>query len=102
MPVMRAMALAFPEEPETWMIDTQYMFGPALLIAPILRPGGQVRLCLPRGEWRDFLTGERFDGGHLLELGYPLERFPVFARAEAEIPLGPAAQHTGELASPRC
>jgi alpha-D-xyloside xylohydrolase len=97
LPVMRAMALAFPAEPEAWPFDTQFMLGPALLVAPILRPGGAVRLYLPRGRWRDLLTGAGFDGGSALELAYPLERFPVFARAEAEIPLGPAAQHTGAL-----
>lgn len=73
------------------------MFGPDLLIAPILRPGGRVRLYLPRGRWRDLVSGESFDGGRSLELDYALERFPVFARAAAEIPLGPAVQHTGEV-----
>lgn len=100
MPVMRAMALAFPEQPATWAFDTQFMFGPDLLIAPILRPAGQVRLYLPHGQWRDFVSGESFAGGRLLELDYPLEHFPVFARADAEIPLGPAVQHTGELPPP--
>jgi alpha-D-xyloside xylohydrolase len=91
------MPLAFPDQPESWAFDTQYMFGPALLIAPILRPGGRVRLYLPRGEWRDFTSGEILAGGRLLELSYPLERFPVFARAGAPIPLGAKVQHTGEL-----
>jgi alpha-D-xyloside xylohydrolase len=100
MPVMRAMPLAFPGEPEAWAFDTQFMFGPQLMIAPIVKPSGQVRLYLPHGQWRDFISGERFEGGRALELSYPLERFPVFARAEAEIPLGPAVQHTGELPSP--
>jgi alpha-glucosidase (family GH31 glycosyl hydrolase) len=99
MPVMRAMPLAFSEEPEAWAFDTQYLFGPKLLIAPILRPGGRVRLYLPRGQWRDFVSGESFEGGRSLELDYPLERFPVFIRTAAKIPLGPAAQHTGALPS---
>jgi alpha-D-xyloside xylohydrolase len=93
MPVMRAMPLAFPAEPEAWAFDTQFMFGPELLIAPILRPGGQVRLYLPHGQWRDFFSGESFDGSRSLELDYPLERLPVFVRAEAQIPLAPAVQH---------
>ncbi|MGH6945560.1 MAG: glycoside hydrolase family 31 protein, partial [Geminicoccaceae bacterium] len=101
MPLMRAMPLAFPEQPEAWGFDTQHMFGPDLLIAPIVRPGGRVRLFLPRGAWRDFATGEGFEGGRSLELAYPLERFPVFLRDGAEIPLGPAVQHTGELAGGR-
>jgi alpha-glucosidase (family GH31 glycosyl hydrolase) len=95
MPVMRAMPLSFPEEPEAWAFDTQYMLGPTLLVAPILRPGGQIRLYLPHGQWRDFTSGELFEGGRPLELTYPLERFPVFVRGSLEMPLGPVLQHTG-------
>jgi alpha-glucosidase (family GH31 glycosyl hydrolase) len=95
------MPLAFPDQPESWAFDTQYMFGPALLIAPILRPGGRVRLYLPHGQWRDFPAGGTFDGGRPLELAYALERFPVFARAGAPIPLGTKVQHTGKLPPPR-
>src|SRR5262249_19642291 len=93
MPVMRAMPLAFPREPECWVSDTQYMFGPDLLVAPILQPGGKVSIRLPKGRWDDFTTGESFAGGRELVLTCPLERFPVFLRAGAEIPLGPALQH---------
>jgi alpha-D-xyloside xylohydrolase len=82
MPVMRAMPLAFPEEPEAWIFDTQFMLGPDILVAPIVRPGGRVRLHLPRGAWGDLVSGERVEGGRLHELDYPLERFPVFRRAE--------------------
>jgi alpha-D-xyloside xylohydrolase len=96
MPVMRAMPLAFPDQPELWAFETQYMFGPSLLVAPILRPGGVVRLFLPRGRWREFPAGDTFEGGRSLELTFPLDRFPVFVRADAEIPLGPVVQHTGE------
>jgi alpha-D-xyloside xylohydrolase len=99
-PVMRAMPLAFPEQPEAWAFDTQYMFGPDLLIAPILQPGGRVRLYLPQGQWRDFATGEIFQGGRRLEVTYPLERFPAFLRADARVPLGPKVQHTGALPPP--
>ena len=96
MPVMRAMPLAFPEEPECWPADTQYMFGPDLLVAPILEPGGKVGIRLPRGRWRDFTTGESLTGGRSLTFTCPLERFPVFQRADAEIALGPVLQHTGQ------
>jgi alpha-D-xyloside xylohydrolase len=95
-PVMRAMPLVFPDQPELWTFDTQYMLGPSLLVAPILRPDGRVRLHLPGGQWRDLLTGDRFEGGRSLELTYALDRFPVFAREGAEIPWGPIVQHTEE------
>ena len=35
------MALAFPEPREAHGFDTQYLFGPDLLVAPVLQPGGR-------------------------------------------------------------
>lgn len=98
MPVMRAMPLAFPDEPELWAADTQYLLGDELLVAPILQPGGGIRIQLPRGRWREFSTGESFTGGRSLALTYPLEQFPVFVRGDAALPLGPVMQHTGQSA----
>jgi alpha-D-xyloside xylohydrolase len=98
MPVMRAMPLAFPDQPELWPFETQYMFGPSLLVAPILSPGGGVRLRLPQGHWEDLLTGRTFEGSRSIDLTYGLDRFPVFVRAGVEIPFGPIVQHTRDSA----
>jgi alpha-D-xyloside xylohydrolase len=97
MPVMRAMPLAFPEDPLAWSFDTQYLLGPALLVAPLLRPGGEVRLYLPPGAWYDLWTGERLEGSRVIDLTVPIDRYPVFGREGQTLPLGPAVQHTGEL-----
>jgi alpha-D-xyloside xylohydrolase len=97
MPVMRAMPLAFPEERLSWDFETQYLFGPSLLVAPVLQPGGQVRLYLPAGFWYDLWSGKRLEGPRVLELTVPLERIPIFGRQGQSLPLGPAVQHTGEL-----
>ncbi len=87
LPLCRSMALAFPDQPESWAFELQYLFGPDLLAAPIVRPGGRVTVWLPEGGWVDWFTGERFEGPRRLALALPLERFPLFARAGAEIPL---------------
>lgn len=87
LPLCRPMALAFPDQPESWAFELQYLFGPDLLVAPIVRPGGRVTVWLPEGGWVDWFTGERFEGPRRLALALPLERFPLFARAGAEIPL---------------
>jgi alpha-D-xyloside xylohydrolase len=97
LPPMRAMALAFPDQPEAFGFDTQYMLGPDLLVAPILAPGGTVRVYLPPGRWHRFPAGPAYEGGRSLMLRLSLAEFPVFARGGAAIPLGPAVQHTGEL-----
>ncbi|HEY9075957.1 MAG TPA: TIM-barrel domain-containing protein [Anaerolineaceae bacterium] len=100
MPVMRSMALAFPEDRLAWSFEEQYLLGPSLLVAPVIQRGGMVRFYLPRGEWFDFWSGERAQGGRLIEAIYPIERIPVFVRSGSLLPLGPVVQHTGELAEP--
>ena len=96
MPVMRAMALAFPEEPESWGFEQQFLCGPALLVVPILEPGGRVVAYLPEGRWHDLWSGDSLEGGRSLVIEAPLDRIPVFGRHGHVVPLGPVAQTTAE------
>lgn len=97
MPVMRAMPLAFPDDPQAWGFEEQYMFGPSLLVAPVIAPGGQVRFYLPAGGWYDLWTGERLEGPRVVERTAPLDQIPVLGREGYLLPLGLVVQHTGEL-----
>lgn len=97
LPVMRAMPLAFSDQPLSWQYETQYMLGPALLVAPLVAPGGRVQVYLPAGEWFDLWTGAGLAGPQVLNLDVPLERLPIYGRAGETLLLGPAVQHTGEL-----
>jgi alpha-D-xyloside xylohydrolase len=97
LPVQRAMALACPDEPAAWAFDHQFFCGDDLLVAPCLDPAGRVRVYLPAGEWRRFPGNEPFAGGRTHELALRLDELAVFARRGAEVPLGPAVRHTGEL-----
>jgi alpha-D-xyloside xylohydrolase len=102
LPVQRAMALACRHEPQAWAFEHQFFCGDDLLVAPCLDPAGRVRIYLPTGHWHRFPGGERFDGGRLYNLTLALDEMAVFARAGAEISLGPPVQRTGELgAAPR-
>ncbi|MCJ7824001.1 MAG: glycoside hydrolase family 31 protein, partial [Anaerolineales bacterium] len=97
LPVMRAMPLAFPEDPLAWGFEEQYMLGPSLLVVPVLVPENKVRFYLPAGGWYDLWSGERFEESQLIERTVPLDHIPVFGRSGTVLPLGPAVQHTGEL-----
>ena len=46
--------------------------------------------------WYDFWTGTRHDGGQTLDAPAPYDSMPLFIRAGAIIPFGPAMQYTGE------
>ena len=97
MPVMRAMCLAFPDDPISWHFEQQYMLGPSLLVIPVIQPGGKVRFYLPVGKWYDIWNQTWIQGPGAFEWEVPLDQIPVFGREGTILPLGPAVQHTGEL-----
>jgi alpha-D-xyloside xylohydrolase len=98
LPVMRAMALAFPEDRAARAFETQFCCGPALLVAPVTRPGGEAELWLPEGAWWDLFTAERHEGGRVLRLrDIPLDRLPVFGREGHALPLGRAVQRAADI-----
>jgi alpha-D-xyloside xylohydrolase len=97
LPVMRAMPLAFPGNPLTRGFDTQFLCGEALLVAPIIQPGGTVEVALPPGGWFDLNTRQRYAGRQVLRYACTLDQFPIFGREGYALPLGRAVQHTGEI-----
>ncbi len=97
LPVQRSMALACPEERAAWAFDNQFCCGDDLLVAPCIRPRGQVELYLPKGCWRRFPEGGKFEGGRVLRLQLALHETAVFARDGAVIHLGPAVRTTSQL-----
>ncbi len=97
LPVMRAMVLAFPQERLAWQFDQQYMLGDALLVAPVVVPGGKAHYYLPDGRWYDIHNKRWLSGPGLFDEDVPLDQIPLFAREGTILPLGPAVQHTGEL-----
>ncbi|NYT62429.1 glycoside hydrolase family 31 protein [Alcaligenaceae bacterium] len=102
LPVQRSMALAFPADPVAQVWDTQYLLGPALLVAPVLKPGNQVQVYLPEGDaWWDLNTGWRYEGGTTWTVEVGLDTLPIFGREGHMLSLGPTAQHTGDFNSAR-
>ncbi|MDT8429414.1 MAG: glycoside hydrolase family 31 protein [Pseudomonadales bacterium] len=100
LPVMRAMVLAFPDNPEAWAFETQFMFGENLLVAPCLSPGGHVRCYLPPGDWYRFPEGEFFAGGRCHDMQLTLEQMAVFAPQGASIPVTDLVMYTAALPDP--
>ena len=75
------------------------MFGRDLLLAPVLQEAERVReVYLPKGEWFDFWTGRRYDGGSNARIPVTLESIPIFVRGGAFVFSQPVVQHTGEMA----
>ena len=91
-PVQRPMVFDHQDDPTVRDLDDQYLFGPDLLVAPVLQPGQTARqVYLPEGDWYDWHSGERHDGQAFIHVPTPMERIPVFARGGSVIPLWPEA-----------
>jgi len=100
LPVQRSMAMCFPLDAEAHRWDTQFMCGPALLVAPVTAPGTKAQVYLPEAEgWWDLRTGWRYDGGQTLEMEVGLDMIPVFGREGHMLCLGPATRSTAEFNS---
>lgn len=98
MPMMRAMMLEFPSEPQVAGNGNVFMFGHDLLVAPklseMLDPYG---VAMPSGVWYDFWTGQKLAAKKEVELRPKLDELPVFVRGGAVIPRQAVIQHTGEV-----
>lgn len=97
LPLMRAMALAFPEDRLSWAFEQQFMFGDSMLVVPCVNAGGEVEFYLPEGQWLRFPDQQVFQGGmlHSLKLGW--QDMAVFVPKGHSIPLGPKVEHTEAL-----
>jgi alpha-glucosidase (family GH31 glycosyl hydrolase) len=97
MPIMRALWLHFPDDPEAVASGDEYLWGRYVLVAPVVEKAAATRpVYLPRGAWYDFWTGERLEGGRQVIRPVDLETIPLYVRAGSILPLGPVKQFAAE------
>jgi alpha-D-xyloside xylohydrolase len=83
-PMMRPLFFDFPKDQVCYTIEDQYMFGPDLLVAPVLEYMASGRkIYFPSGSnWTDALTGKVYKGGQTIDYKVTLENIPVFCKNE--------------------
>jgi len=86
MPMMRALALLYQDDAQARAAKDEYLFGPDLLVAPVVDEGTQRTVYLPAGEWIDYWTGAQVAGGKVVVANAPVDTIPVWARAGAVLP----------------
>jgi len=99
MPLVRGLFLNDPANPASYRYD-EYLFGPDLLVAPVLGPECRRRLYLPPGEWVPFEGNGAVPGGTEFEREAGLGDVPVYVRAGAILPrqAPDGVLHAGHLA----
>lgn len=86
-PVIRPLFFDFPEDQKCWSVTDAYMFGPDLLVAPVLEESVLHRhVYLPAGhDWTEAYTGRIFNGGQTVQAEAPLDIIPVFLRDKTKL-----------------
>lgn len=79
-PLIKPMAMVYPEDNKVADIWDQYLFGDALLVAPVVKSNQSRMVYLPKGEWVDYITGEIYKGRKSYQLEVALEKVPVFVK----------------------
>jgi alpha-glucosidase (family GH31 glycosyl hydrolase) len=81
LPLMRALPLEYPEDINCRSHPSEYLFGDALLVSPIIEPKKtECQVYLPQGKWCDLWTGMIFEGAQEISVHAPMDTIPVFQR----------------------
>ncbi len=97
LPVMRALLLDYPDDPNAVGQQEEFLFGNDLLVAPVVKDGEwKWSVYLPKGLWFDFKTGQPMHGPRDLVVSAPLGQIPIFVRGGAIIPQQQLVQYTDQ------
>ncbi len=92
-PPFRALVLDYPDDPNVWKIDNQYMMGDAILCAPFIDGTSSRDIYFPKGTWYDFNTGKQYAGGKKYKVNMSLDEIPVFVKDGTILPLASPVEY---------
>jgi alpha-glucosidase (family GH31 glycosyl hydrolase) len=97
MPMMRALALHYPGDPESAKRGDEYLWGQSILVAPVVEHAATTReVYLPPGTWYDWWTNAKQEGGRSISRDVDLRTMPLYVSAGAVIPFDPARQYVDQ------
>ncbi|MDD3522293.1 MAG: alpha-xylosidase [Bacteroidales bacterium] len=96
LPMLRALLIAYPDDPVVWQIEDQYLFGSDMMVAPLFESGSERLVYLPVDRWVDYQSGKTYEPGwHRIAAG----QIPavILVKKGAVIPQVPVAQSTDKI-----
>lgn len=86
-PMMRSLAVAYPEDLSAAANNGEYMFGRDLLVAPVVTEDNNKTIALPPGRWTALWDGQTFQGPVQIVRYVPLDTIPVYLKPGAIVPV---------------
>ncbi|HKJ42126.1 MAG TPA: glycoside hydrolase family 31 protein, partial [Sunxiuqinia sp.] len=98
MPLMRPLVLEYPDDPEVFNLNSEFLFGDELLVAPVMEEGAaNKKVYFPEGEWLDFNHPQTvYQGGQWIDYPVDFETVPIFVKKGAIVPMMPVEQFIGQ------
>lgn len=97
LPLVRPMVMEYPDDKQTWHMDSQFMSGPFFLVAPVCDETYSKQVYLPEGYWYDYNDSKLIYGGkQYINYDAPADTLPVLVKEGAIIPMMPVMQYIGE------
>ena len=96
-PMLRALFLEYPDDPTSWLIEDEYLFGSDLLVAPMIEAGNDRQVYLPPGSWIDYQTGKVYRGAQWLRIAPGRVPVVLLVKDHTVIPHAQVAQSTAEM-----
>ncbi len=98
LPLARTLAIDHSDDENVFDVkyQNQFMFGDALLVAPVISTAKTANIYLPENDWYRLSSDKKYSGSHAYDVDAPLTDLPVFVKAGAIIPMQNLIQNTNE------
>ena len=96
-PMARPLFFEYPNDPGSWTIDDQYMFGSDLLVAPMFTSSDRRKVYLPPGIWIDYQNGRVYEGAKWHEIAVGKIPVVLLVRNHSVLPHIKVAQNTKDM-----
>jgi alpha-D-xyloside xylohydrolase len=96
-PMLRTLFFEYPNDPTSWLIEDEYMFGSDLLVAPMIEEGNSRRVYLPPGSWIDYQTGKVYRGAEWHQISSAQIPVVLLVKDHSVVPHIAVARSTSQM-----
>jgi hypothetical protein len=90
---LRPIVVEYPRDPGAWKVNDQWLLGPHLLVAPILKAGATSReVYIPTGNWLALRSRNAVTGPTVVTVSAPVDSVPLFVKQSASEQFGEVAE----------
>ena len=92
-PPFRALIMDYPGDKNVGKIDDEYMMGESLLCAPFIDSSSERTVYFPEGDWYDYNTNKKYEGGKSYTISMTLDQIPMFVKDNTILPLAQPVEY---------